>query len=283
MAGRTRGSIGRKVLWGVVGYVVTTLGTLLTSYLTTLHISPLLGSVLATTVGLVLVIVGVLIDEAKDGGGDDTPQRAVGQARPPYPGHPYGYPPVLQPDRPTGGGRRSAASLLAVLLVVILLCGGGGFGVAYGAQWLGHKAIDAFNQAATPPWERKTQDPGHERLAGTASHSEGPLTVSVSSVRVNSQATIVTITAKNTGTDSLNLPVYSNAQLDVPGVSTFDADPAAGTFKGTVPAHGEATGTIVFDGVIGAGVTRVTLSFANVMGSLDGPGSIAVEIPISAG
>ncbi len=274
MAGRTRGSIGRKVLWGAVGYLVTTLGTLLTTYLTTLHISPLLGSVLATTVGLVVVIVGVLVDAAKEGGEDDTP--------PPYPVQPYPRPYPVQPYPQPRPGRRSTAGLVGVLVLVIVLCGGGGFGVAYGAQYLGHKAIDAFKEQATPPWERKTQDPGHERLAGAASHTEGPLTVSVSSVRVNAQATIVTITAKNTGADTLHLPVYSNAQLDVPGASTLSADPAAGTFQGTVPAHGQVSGTVVFDGVPGAAVTRVTLSFATVMGSLDGPRSIAVEVPISA-
>src|SRR5262249_4878424 len=71
-ARRRRGSMGRKVLWGVVGYGVTTLGTLLTTYLTELHISSLLGSILATTVGLVVVIIGVFIDAAKDGGGAAT-------------------------------------------------------------------------------------------------------------------------------------------------------------------------------------------------------------------
>jgi len=127
------------------------------------------------------------------------------------------------------------------------------------------------------------QDPGHERITKAASHTEGALTVTVSSVRTNGQATIVTITAKNTGKDSLNLPVYSNALLGVPGADTLNADPAAGTFGGTVQARGQATGTIVFDGVLGAGVTHITLSFAHIFGSLSGPDNIAVNIPISAG
>jgi hypothetical protein len=277
MAGRKRGSIGRKVLWGVVGYFVTTLGTLLTTYLTKLHISTLLGSILATTVGLVVVIIGVFIDVAKEGGGEEQ----APSAWPQYAGQTYhgGY---YRPPPSPRGRQRSAASIAGVIALVLVLCGGGGFGLAYGAQYFGHKAIDVLNDQATPPWEKKTQDPGRERIAKAASHTEGALSVTVSSVRVNAQATIVTITAKNTGKDSLTLPVYSNALLDVPGANTFNADPAASSFGGTVPARGQTTGAIVFDGVLGAGVTRVTLSFAHVQGSLNGPASIAVNIPISA-
>jgi hypothetical protein len=266
MAGRKRGSIGRKVLWGVVGYFVTTLGTLLTTYLTKLHISTLLGSILATTVGLVVVIIGVFIDVAKEDGDEAEVQPTWPQYRPAPP-----------PQR----RQRGAAGIAGVLALVLVLCGGGGFGLAYGVQYFGHKAIDVLNDQATPPWEKKTQDPGRERIAKAASHTEGALTVTVSSVRVNAQATIVTITARNTGKDSLTLPVYSNAQLDVPGANTLNADPAASSFGGTVPARGQTTGTIVFDGILGAGVTRVTLSFAHVQGSLNGPESISVSVPIS--
>src|SRR5690349_8630197 len=89
MTGRRRGSMARKVLWGAVGYGVTTLGTLLTTYLTKLHIGSLLGSILATTVGLVVVIIGVFVDAAKDGGGEDDPPRIPpSPAWPSYPGQP---------------------------------------------------------------------------------------------------------------------------------------------------------------------------------------------------
>jgi hypothetical protein len=286
MAGSARRSMGRKVLWGMVGYGVTTLGTLLTGYLTTLHISSLLGSILATTVGLLVVIIGVFIEAAKDGGGDDGIRQIP--PNPAWPRHPepaayHGgyYRPAPDLRQEPHRRRRGAAGIAGVLALVIVLCGGGGFGLAYGVQYLGHKVIDALNEQATPPWEKKTQDPGRERIAKVASHTEGALTVIVSSVRVNGQATIVTITAKNTGKDSLSLAVYSNALLDVPGANTRAADPATGTFGGMVPAHGQATGTIVFDGVLGTSVTHVTLSFAHVLGSFSGPDNIAVDIPLS--
>src|SRR5215813_6050445 len=132
MAGRKRGSIGRKVLWGVVGYGVTTLGTLLTTYLTRLHVSSLMGSILATTVGLAVVIVGVFIDAAKDGGGgEDTPQIPPSPAWPQHLGQPYQggyYRPAPQLPPQPGRRRRSAAGIVGVLALVIVLCGGGGFG-----------------------------------------------------------------------------------------------------------------------------------------------------------
>ncbi|MFB9449623.1 hypothetical protein Dvina_38700 [Dactylosporangium vinaceum] len=291
MAGRKRGSTRRKVIWGAVAYLVTTLGTLLTDYLTRLHISPLLGSVLATAVGLVLVVVGVLIDAAKEGEAQGAPATA-------------GYPqPYYEPYRPDqsgqrggdaqtyqGGtylpasrpGRRSAAGVAGVLALVLLFCGGGGFAIAYGAQSLGQRAIGWLDEQAKPGWEKKTEDPGRERLARAASRTEGALSVTVTSVRVNTEVTMVTITAKNSGTDSLNLPVFNNAQLGAAGASTLDADPAAGSFSGTVAAKGQATGTIVFDGALPAGTTRATLSFAHVQGSLKGPDSISVDIALTA-
>jgi hypothetical protein len=278
MAGRKRGSMTRKILWGAVGYGVTTLSTLLTTYLTNLHISSLLGSILATTVGLVVVIIGVFIETAKDGAEENPPQNPP-QNPPPgrsSPGGYYGSPPQLRRQP------RSTAGTIGIVALVVGLCGGGGLGLAYGAQYLGHKAIDALNEQTIPPWEKKTQDPGRERITKAAVRTKGALTVSVSSVRTNQQATIVTITAKNTGKDSLELPVFGNALLDVPGANTLNADPAAGSFGGTVPAGGRATGTIVFDGVPGAGVTRMTLSFAHVFG-LNGPGNIAVNVAVSGG
>ncbi len=77
MAGRRRGSIARKVLWGVAGYCVTTLGTLLTTYLTELDISSLVGSVLATAVEGRYVLIS---NRAPSGKGAPV-QLAAGKAR----------------------------------------------------------------------------------------------------------------------------------------------------------------------------------------------------------
>jgi hypothetical protein len=231
-------------------------------------------------VGLIVAMISELINVAKDGGADRDAPQLSGAVRPQHGGTYQGgyYWPAAQPQPKP----RSVTGIVGTVALVLVLIGGG-FGLAYGAQSLGHRAIDFLDEQATPPWEKKTQDPGRERIAKAVSRTKGALTISVSSVRVNEQATIVTMTAGNTGKDSLNLPVYSNALLDVDGANTFNADPAAGTFGGTVPARGKATGTIVFDGVLEPGAAHVTLSFAHIFGSLNGPDNIAVVIPIAAG
>jgi hypothetical protein len=274
MSGRGRGSIWRRVCWGVVAWLVTTLGTLLSTYLNKLHFGVLSGTALALAAGLGVAIILEFIDIAKDGGEKNEPPGAIG---PPYSGMPSRggfYPVPMQPER---GPRRAGNAAGYVALVLVLIVGG------FGVQFAGHKAIDFINEQTTPPWVKKTQDPGRERIAKPASHTSGGLTVKVPSVRVNGQATIVTISARNATRDSLTLPVFANALLEVPGVNTFNADPAAGTFSGTVPAGGNVTGTIVFDGVLGNGAMRVTLSFAQVYGSLGGPDHVAVVISIAAG
>lgn len=267
-----RRTLRRRLFWGILGYVVTSLGALATTWLTSLDVSPLTGSLLATGVGLVVVIVGVLMDHAQEG--DDLPP--PGPAYPgPHPGpYPYPYPPYQRP------AVRPARSIAAVLVVILLLCGVGGWGVAYGAQWAGQRAITYFEEISKPPSQTKTEDPGVERLAGTATRTEGPLTVTVTSARVNAEVTMLMVTAVNTGPERLNLPLFGNAQLTVPGSTTLAPDPFAGTWTDTVPARGETTGMIVFDGVLGPGVTEVTLSFAQIFGTLSGPQSISVDIPI---
>ncbi|MFI5913161.1 hypothetical protein [Dactylosporangium sp. NPDC051541] len=292
MAGpKKRSSTTRKVVWGAVGYLVTTLGTLLTDYLTKLDISPLLGSVLATAVGLVLVVAGVLVDAGKEGEQERVPATA-GYPQPYYePYRPYQHGQPHHDGQTYQGGtyqpvarrpRRGTASVAGVLALVLVFCGGGGFAVAYGAQAAGQRAIRWLDEQGKPDWEKKTEDPGRERIAKAASRTEGALTVTVTSVRVNTEVVMVTITAKNTGADSLNLPVFNNAQLNVVGADTLNADPASSTFSGTVAAKGQASGTVTFDGALPAGATKATLSFAHVQGSLKGPNSISVDIPLTA-
>ena len=188
----------------------------------------------------------------------------------------YPYPPALRPYPPVRP--RPARSIAAVLTVILLLCGAGGFGLAYGAQWAGQWAISRFDDLPDP--DDKTKDPGVERLGGPASQTEGVLTVSVSSVRVNDQVTMITVHATNTGDEALTMPRLGYTQLTVPGATTLQPDPFAGTWPDKVPAADEAGGVIVFDGVLGPEVTEVRLAFTQIFGTLGGPESISVDIPI---
>lgn len=105
----------------------------------------------------------------------------------------------------------------------------------------------------------------------------------MTSVRVNSLATIVTVRATDSGGEAIRLPIFGNAQLTVPGANRLTPDPFAGTFNEQVPAGGETTGTIVFDGALGTEVSMVTLSFSTIFGPLGGPQNIAVDLSIAPG
>jgi hypothetical protein len=270
------------MFWAVISYLITILGTALTNYLTSLDVTPLQGSLISTGVGLVIVLAAVLIDRAKDRSVDLVP------APVPVPS-PYGYQqpyqrPTAYPQNQQGyapAARRGRTSAFAAVVVVLALCGAGGFGVTYAAQWAAGKAVAFFKDQTTPPWEKKTQDPGVERIAKAASQTEGPLTVTVTSVRVNSEVTMLSVTAKNSGSETIALPIFKSAQLNGDGTDTMEADPAASKWGIQVPPGGKISGRIVFDGVIGPDVKTATLAFAQVMGSLDGPRSISVEIALN--
>jgi hypothetical protein len=171
--------------------------------------------------------------------------------------------------------------VVAAVVVILLACGVGGLGLTYGAQWAAGKAVAFFKDQTTPPWEKKTQDQGDERIADTASQTAGPLTVTVASVRVNSEVTMLSVTAENSGSQTIALPIYRFAQLNAEGSDTMQADTAASKWDIQVPAGGKLSGKIVFDGVIGPDVKTATLSFAHVMGGFDGPQSISVEISLN--
>jgi hypothetical protein len=258
-----------SMFWAVISYLITTLGTALTNYLTSLDVSPLQGSLISTAVGLIIVFTAVLIDRAKDGGAE--------LVRVPPPASPYPKPYPGPARTPT----RGRTSVVAAVVVVLLLCGVGGLGVTFAAQWVAGRAVAFFKEQSTPPWEKKTQDPGVERIADTASQTAGTLTVTVTSVRVNSEVSMLSVTAANAGSETLVLPIFMSAQLAVEGSDTMQADPAASKWPTQVPAGDEISGKIVFDGTIGPDAKTATLTFAQVMGSLDGPRSISVEIPLN--
>ena len=170
------------------------------------------------------------------------------------------------------------AIAIAVTAVVLLaVCAGGGYALTTGVQW----AAGRLSDIATPSWLRRTQDPGVERLATQATGQNGSLTLTVLSVRVNNEVTMVKATAANSDTNAVTMPVFENAQLNLPG-TTLSADPAATDWPDTIPPEGEATGTLVFDGVLPADATEVTLSFSRIYSlSLNGPRNISVRIQLT--
>jgi hypothetical protein len=276
--------------------VVATLGAGLASYLTTLKLSNTANLMISSGVGLVTAMTLGAIDLAKDKDKDEAlpapaPQPSWQSAPPPRPGTapPWQGGPPPWPGAPPPGGtygtprptprrRRSRVGIAITAIVLLALCAGGGYGLTSGVTW----AVDKVSDLVTPPWLNKTKDPGVERLAAGASNTAGPLTLTVTSVHVNDKVTMVDVKAVNTGTDNLRLPTFGNAHLTTAD-ATFEADPNAGVSDIAPPPGGTpAFGKIVFDGVLKPGAAEVTLTFTQIFGSLRGPQTISVKIPISA-
>ncbi|GAB4049172.1 hypothetical protein [Catellatospora paridis] len=291
---------GRGMLryFGLVGlaYLVATLGTGLTDYLTAAEVSRTKALVISGSVGLVVALLLGLIDLAKSGkSGSVAPAPggvATGRVPPPggytipapagrypvdgpgagYPGN-VGYPHPIPAGAPAR--RRSGPGLVLSAIVLLALCAGGGYLATTAVQ----AGVQKLSELATPPWIAKRDETGQERLASEVSETGGPLTITVLSVEVTSQATKVKIRGENTGGDALTLPTFGRAQLTAAG-ETLLPDPGASTWPETVPAGGEATGVIVFDGVLGPDTDSVRLSFSIIHGSFDAPPNIAVDIPL---
>jgi len=240
------------MFWAAVSYFITVLGTQLTNYLTSLDITPLQGALISTGVGLGVVMVGVLIDHARDPGQDAAPSSAQ---------------------------RAGRTSLAAALVMILLLCGGGGLAITYGAQWAAGK-VTALIENVTGECKVK---PGQERLAAPVSKKNGVLTVTVNSVQVNDCGTVINLTARNNGGTNLTL-TRGSCQLAVPGKPTLEPDHFVGSWgNGDVASNGgERNGTIAFDGLLGADTKKVTLAFTTIFGSgFDGPRDISIDIALT--
>lgn len=286
--------------FGLVGlaYLVATLGTGLTDYLTAAEVSRTKALAISGGVGLVVALLLGLIDLAKSGNSGAAAVALPGAgpgAAPPVggyavpPGQPGGhavgshgavYPGGHGNARPAGAAvgtpaRRGGAGLVLTAILLLGLCAGGGYLATTAVQ----AGVQKLSEFATPPWISKRNETGQERLASEVSETGGPLTITVLSVEVTSQATKVKIRGENTGGDALTLPTFGRAQLTAAG-ETLLPDPGASTWPETVPAGGEATGVIVFDGVLAPDVDSVRLSFSVIHGSFDAPPNIAVDIPI---
>jgi hypothetical protein len=277
---------GRGMLryFGLVGlaYVISTLGAGLTDWLTRFDLSRTTNLLIAGGVGLLTALVLGAVDLAKSKGPEPARDALPVPPPGPFPGRPARtYPAGRHPNQGghypparSGGG----AGWVVTALALLLLCGGGAFALTTGVQW----AADRLAEVATPPWLNRTKDPGVERLAESATATEGPLTVTVLGVRVNDEVTMVDLSAANTGGDTLRLPAFGYCQLDTAG-RTLAADPAAtqGLWAEAVPPGDDIDGTIVFDGRPPDGPGEVTLTFTQIFGGLGGPQTISVTAQLT--
>lgn len=116
-------------------------------------------------------------------------------------------------------------------------------------------------------------------VSGNWSGSHGDLTLTVTQVDVTSGELKVHVSAQNSGSDSIALPLYGNCTaLDDKG-TTYQADAFGSNWATNVPGNGTLTGTITFTQHVTSGASSFSLSFANIF--VLGGGSITVDgIPV---
>ncbi len=266
------------MLFAVGAFVISNVGTAAMEWLKQLSITPIQSAAVSTGIGLAVVFFTVVLDsfkEPKAAAGTVYSGRAAGpayQQPPAYQQSPV-YQPAgyyqQQPPKPPKTQRR--VSWIVAVVIILALCGVGGFAVTWGLQWANGKAICQF-------------DPKHyegvDRLAGQAAASSGQLGIEVTRVVVSKCGTILTVHAVNGGDSAVQLPIYGNTSLTVPGHTSPGGDPFTSDWNQVVPAGGETTGILVFRSVPND-TASVTLTFATIFGRLDGPQGISVEIPLA--
>ncbi|ETK34789.1 hypothetical protein MPTA5024_17525 [Microbispora sp. ATCC PTA-5024] len=98
--------------------------------------------------------------------------------------------------------------------------------------------------------------------------TSGPLTLTVRRILVTSDFTRVELSALNTGSESLSLPVYKNSQLSAEGGTTLEAEPGLSHWPVDVPPGVPISGVIVFSGRLPPNTKQASFSFIHVI-SLD--------------
>ena len=177
---------------------------------------------------------------------------------PPRPDGRPTYPPRLPQGRDTR--RRGPLPLVVAALFVLVFCGGGAAAATYGVQWAGGFITG--------------HEDGTDVLVSRTQERSGDLTLAVTRVALTRHFTRVEMTASNSGSQSLGLPVYRNCQLNPAGGATIEADAFRSDWPESVPPGGLVTGTVVFKR-LPDGVTSASLSFATIFGL--GAGAITVS------
>lgn len=189
---------------------------------------------------------------------------------PVYPGSPAGYRPTYRPAAP----RKRGIGIVLALVLVLVLFGAGG----WAASVFVSKTIATFRAEGLAPWERPLGN-GTERLAQSASAGDSGVTLTVTSVKVYENETVVSVSAHNDNSDSAHIPVFEAVVLNVPGANSLKPDipRTDSTWTEEVGAGSDVNGSIAFSGAVASGATSATIVFTNVIAGFN---SATIQVPL---
>jgi hypothetical protein len=189
---------------------------------------------------------------------------------PMYPGSPVGYRPPYRPAAP----RKRGIGLAFALVLVLVLFGAGG----WAASVFVSKTIATFRSEGLAPWQQPLGN-GTERLTESASADASGVTLTVTSVKVYEDETVVSVSAHNDNGDSAHIPVFEAVVLNVPGANSLKPDlpRTDGTWTEDVGAGSDVTGSIAFSGTVAAGATSATIVFNHVLAGFN---SATIQVPL---
>lgn len=200
---------------------------------------------LVNIVTLVFGIIAALVEASKPEGRRQRADQSPTRAWDPYRRRYYYRSPVRQRGTP----------LIAALLVVVLL-GIGGFAVTQVARY----AVGYYSG----------NESGSDYLVHPKSGTSGALTLTVEHVYYTRHFTRVEIDVQNSGSETVDLPVFGYTVFTGSDGTSFQGDPERSHWVAAVPAGiPHHSGTIVFKGKLAETVTSATFSFTQIF-SLSG-------------
>lgn len=252
----------RVRLWQVLAIAITVeLVGLLATTLTTFLADRAAGAAawLATPIAAVVAGSAKVLTDAL--GKQDDEEQPPAAPPPPVPGQPY---PPYQPYWTPPPSRRRGTPVWTAVLVVFVLVGAGGYAAAAGVRYVaGYMSGN---------------EPGTDVLARPASQSAAGVTLTVNEVLRTRHFTRVEIAVRNTGTESVSLPLFGNCTLVGADGTVLEADSFRSDWSDTIPPGGAQRGTVTFEGRLPPNVTGATLSFSHVFRLRGGSVSVPVEL-----